>query len=183
MSRINKNKPDLAEELATSLRNDRSQTNRKRWAQRIAGEKISITSLAHLVTIEKTTAMHFAWLLGEICTVAPSLLYDALPVLYGSRHLVHFKTFDRSLAKMFYYAGIPPQLEGEIVDRLFKWLLDPRITVSTKHYCVLTLEQCVLKHPELKPELIASLLDQQNKNTVSFTKLAGKMLLKLGRIR
>ena len=182
MSRINKNKPDLAEELATSLRNDRSETNRKRWAQRIAGEKINITSLAHLVTTDRTTAMHFAWLLGEMCTVAPSLLYDALPVLYASRHLVRFKNFDRSLAKMFYYAGIPPQLEGEIVDQLFKWLLDPRITVSTKHYCVLTLEQCVLKHPELKPELITCLIDQEDKNTVSLTRLIKKSLSRLNNL-
>jgi len=74
---------------------------------------------------------------------------------------------------------IPEKLEGEIVDKLFDWLIDPKISVSTKNNCLFALENLCTKYPELKAELITCINDQKELNTRSFQKRADKVLANL----
>ena len=85
----------------------------------------------------------------------------------------------RSLAKFFYLAGIPEEIEGEAVSDLFDWLGDPKMNVSTKTFALLALQEPVKKHPGLKAELKAVVEDQVNRTSVSFAKKASKLLREL----
>ena len=67
--------------------------------------------------------------------------------------------------------------EGEAIDLMFKWVNDPKIAVGTRNYAVTALHKITKKYPDLKPELIAVLEDQMDKNPISF-KMRAKRILK-----
>lgn len=137
---------------------------------------VMITESLPILTLNTKMSMHYTWLIGGILDLQPDLIRDHVPYFY--QHLAHanFKNYDRSIAKLFYLAGIPENLKGEAIDQLFSWLNSTEISVSTKHYSALALCKVCLEIPDLKPELILVLSEQQFRNKVSFEKLAAKLL-------
>jgi len=169
----------LAEQLAASLLADRTEVNLKRWAQYIIKNKIPLMDVAHVVTGGQTVATPFIWMVGGLCESAPEIVAPAVGYFYSKRHDVRIINFNRSLAKMFWLAGIPKKIQGEAIDEMFKWVLDAKVIVSTKNYALLALDKLSDKHPELKNELKIVIQDQLGKNSVAFEKCAGKIFRKL----
>jgi hypothetical protein len=169
----------LAEKLSSSLVENDTELNRKQWASYIIDNNIALMDLVSILDKDRKAAMRFIWLVGGLCELKPEIVFPAIGYFYSRKNNIPFSNFDRSLAKMFWYAGIPEDIEGEVVDDLFRWLMNPAITVSTKNFALSALYHLTTKHVELKNELKIVLEDQLGKNTASFDKRAEKILEKL----
>ncbi len=166
----------MKDELIRTLQKDGSSKNLERLAGHIIENKIPLDSLLDLLDQPRPVPMRFMWMVGGLCVHEPKIVSTCVEKFYLKRNDIKFPNYDRSLAKMFFHAGIPEELEGEIINELFKWLMDPKISVSTKHYALLTLNNSVIKFPELKTELKVVIEDQLDKNTKAWKKMAIKVL-------
>lgn len=169
----------LAEQLTASLQADRTEINLKRWAQHVIKNKIPLMDIAHVVTGEKAAATPFIWMVGGLCESNPEIVSPAVGYFYSKRHDVQIINFNRSLAKMFWLAGVPKKIQGEAIDDMFKWVLDAKVVVSTKNYSLLALHKLSHQFPELKNELKIVIRDQMGKNSIAFEKCAGKIFREL----
>jgi hypothetical protein len=169
----------LLEQLGNSLANDSSDASLKKWVHYIVENNIALTDLISLLHAERKVAMRFTWLVGGLCELKPEVVFPTVSYFYSKRNEIPFPNFDRSLAKMFWLSGVPEEIEGEVIDDLFKWILDAKITVSTKVYTISALYNLSVKHIELKNELKLVIEDQLGKNSIAFEKRAAVILKKL----
>lgn len=169
----------ILNKIALSLKENNSDPTRKKWAQYIIDNNIPLLELVPLIDFEHPVGMRFSWIIGELCSLKPTIVFPVISYLFLKSDSIQIKNFDRSLAKMFALVGVPGEIEGMAIDQLFKWLTDPKITVSTKHFALWALENQLKKHPDLKNELKIVLEEQLHKNTAAFAKLVTKTLKKL----
>ena len=169
----------LIEKLEVSLLADHSDENRKRWADYIIKENIPLLDILELLDAEKRVATRFTWMVGDLCEQKPDVVFPAITYFWSKRNEIEITNYNRSLAKMCWLCGIPEEIEGEAVNELFEWLLDPEVIVSTKNYSLLALGNLTYKYPELKHELRMVIEDQLQKNSIAFEKCAQKVLKKI----
>jgi hypothetical protein len=169
----------LIHQISTSLTVDNTGANHKRWTNYIIENNIKILDLIELIHYPKPVAIRFSWVLGGICEIRPTLVYPAVTYLFTNRNEILIPNFNRSLAKMFWLCGVPKEIEGEVIDELFKWLLDAKANVTTKTYAMFALYKLCFIHNELGNELKISIEDQLEKNSISFQKRAKAILQKL----
>ena len=172
----------LVKELSDSLKSDRSDRNRKKWASNIIEQGIPLKDLTEILYAQKPINTRFTWLLGYICELSPSTVFPIITYLFTNRHEIDVLNFNRSLAKMFWLCGIPDEIEGEAADEMFKWMLNPIEQVSVKSYALFALTKLAAKHPDLKNELEWVIKDQLTKNSASFKKRAEKILQQLDKL-
>ena len=166
----------LIQQISETLKADCSDPIRTYWRDYIIDNQIAVTDLLPLIHAEYTVASRFSWVLGGICDKSPSVVYPAVTYFFSKRKEIKIPNFRRSIAKMFYLAGVPEEIEGEAIDAMFRWMLDPNANVSTKTMSVLALYKLYAKYPELGPELRSVIEDQLDKNSVSFCQKAKPML-------
>ena len=169
----------LKSQLSISLNQDQSSENRKRWSAYLIENHIDLREYVDLVLSERKLALRFIWLVGDLCEQNAVYVSPAVPTFYALKDQVKFPNYDRSLAKMFLWCGIPENREGEIIDVLFSWIMNSKVSVATKTNAMLALQKVLNKYPELKQELKLVIEDQLDKNSVSFGTCAKKILLEL----
>jgi hypothetical protein len=140
-------------ELHSSLSADASDGNLRRWGAHIIQNDIALMDLISLIHAEKKVATRFSWMLGGIVEADPQRVFLVTPYLFERREEIVILNFARSLAKFFALAGIPEEIEGEAVEALFQWLMDPKVLLSTRLFAMAALDKICLKHPELRHEL------------------------------
>lgn len=170
---------NLADQLRLSFKEDDSDASLRNWARNLSENNVDLQDLLLLLDEDRFTAMRFLWLMGGLVEIDPARVAPVVPYLFAKRHEITVPNYDRSIAKFCWLAGIPEELEGEVIYALFKWILDPKISTSTKSFVVLALFKQTEKHPDLKQELKIVIEDQLHKNGSSFEKRAGKILAKL----
>ena len=170
---------DLYKIIEASLIANDTENNRKKLAKKIISEKIDLRELVYILDSDKKIATHFIWLVGHICELSPETVYPAIQDFFLHRQKTQIKNYDRSLAKMFMYCEIPEEIEGEATTLMFEWILSPDVIVSTKNYSAIALYNLTLKYPELKSELILTIQNQLDKNSISFNQTASKVLINL----
>lgn len=158
----------LIQDLSTSLANDRSPKNRQMWTQYLIKEQVELIHLKELLDAEHPIGMRFTWLLGHILEAAPKQVAPIVSYCFTNRNQWTFPGIKRTIAKMLALAGVPEEIEGLVVDELFKWLLDSKIKVAVKVHGMEALYNMTLKYPDLKEELLAVIEDQWDKNSVAF---------------
>ncbi len=166
----------LKTQLSTSLIQDQSAENRKRWANYLIENQIDLIDYVDLVFSERKLALRFIWLVGDLCEINPGYVATTVPLFYELKDNVKFPNFDRSLAKLFLHCGIPENMEGEIIEELFSWIMDSNVSVATKTNSMLALKKVLLKYPELENEFRLVIEDQLDRNSVSFRICAKKVL-------
>ena len=169
------------ENLEISLIVEDNDINRKKWAKKFVSNKIELKKYLYLLEADKKLATRFIWLVGDICELDPKTVFPVIKDFFIYRNKTKIVNYNRSLAKMFMYCGIPKDIEGEIVNILFNWLLDPNELVTTKNYALIALYNQTTKYPELVSELESVIKDQFDKNAVSFKSTANEILNKLGK--
>jgi hypothetical protein len=160
------------DQLRASLLADRNDANLRQWAAFIVQNDIALNDIIALIHAEHPIAMRFSWLLGGLCERNPQRVFQVVTYLFTVRNTITIKHFERSLAKMFYLAGIPPEIEGEAVDALFQWLQDERSSISTRTFAMMALDKFCLQQPELRHELEVILAQIAQQNTGSLEKKA-----------
>ena len=159
-------------------------TYRKNLARQIIQEKIPITGLIDLLFEEHPISTRFSWLLGDVIIQAPEKSKAILQTCFPLLNQVKIKHFDRSISKQALVCGhdIPSEIEGEVVTKLFDWLMDPQKSVSTKNNCLFALEHLCKKYPELKDEFLIVLKTQKSINTKDFEKRVDKVLFDMSKL-
>jgi hypothetical protein len=120
--------------------------------------------------------MRYSWLIGGLLDMKPELVKEHVHYFYKHLNEADFPNYDRSIAKLFYLAGCPDDLKGEVINLLFQWLNDPGISVSTKNYAAQALTKISEEIPDLKNELILVLTEQRFRNKTSFEKLSAHLI-------
>jgi hypothetical protein len=166
----------LKSNLSQSLIKDQSAENRQFWASYLIENQIDLREMVDLVLSERKLALRFIWLVGDLCEINPEYVVNTVPLFYELKDKVKFPNFDRSLAKLFLHCGIPENLEGEIIEELFSWIMDSKVSVATKTNSMLALKKVLVKYPELENEFRLVIEDQLDKNSVSFRICAKKVL-------
>lgn len=169
--------PKLLQNLSISLSNDRSSENRQMWTNYIIKEQIELIHLTELLDAEHPIGMRFTWLLGHILEADSQRIRPIVTYCFENRDKWTFPGIKRTLAKMLWLTGVPEEIEGLVVDELFKWILDPKVKVAVKVYGIDALYNMVLKYPDLEEELLIVIDDQWDKNSVAF-RARGKRVLK-----
>lgn len=169
---------ELYDELLSALAAS-SGSDRQAWAKLIVAEKIDIVSLCELLYEDKPIATRFSWLLSDIALTEPKVLYNVLPFLFQLRDKTSIPNFQYSFSKYWNYCSVPEEHEGEAIDLLFKWIEDPNVSVHIKTNSLNALSKILEKYPDLKNELKIVLEDQLDKNSVSFKRMATKVLMAL----
>lgn len=85
----------------------------------------------------------------------------------------------RDVLRGFLDIPLQPLKMGLLTDICMKWLSSPECDVAVKYNSMRILEKIVKKYPELNGEFRAVLIDQLDKNTVSFRKYASQIIDKL----
>lgn len=170
----------LIEEISESLSTSCTSENCTYWATYIIENKIPVSEFSQLLFAPQPLATRFTWVLGTIVVMSPTHIAPAITYFFNQRHKTTIPGFNRSLAKMFAFAGIPEEIEGEAIDELFRWLADKNSNVSTKTYAITALHHAVRKYPDLKNEFRLAVFDQMGRTTIAFKKRAEKILKELG---
>jgi hypothetical protein len=143
----------LLDQLRASLLTDASDRNLRQWGAHIIQNDIALMDLIALIHAEKKVATRFSWMLGGIVEADPQRVFPVITYLFTRRAEIVIQNFARSLAKFFALAGIPEEIEGEAVEALFQWLMDPKVLLSTRLFAMVALDKICLQHPELRHEL------------------------------
>jgi hypothetical protein len=164
------------QQLHNSLLQDKSDANLRQWGAQIVQQNLALVDLITLIHAEKKVATRFSWMLGGIVERDPERVRPVIPYLFRQRKEILIHNFERSLAKFFALAGIPEEIEGEAVEALFQWLMDPKVLLSTRTFAMAALDKLCHKHPELKNELKIVLEELIQHNEGSLEKKARKIL-------
>lgn len=169
----------LIEEMAQSFHKEKTSGPVTYWSKYVLENKIGLKELLPLLHREHTVGMRFAWMIGTLCEMEPEVVRPVSKYLYENRDKVHFPNFDRTLAKVFYLVGVPPEIEGEAIDSLFRWMESPDIGISIRRFALLALIEVTKTYPELKEELKLILESQLDNSQPTYRKLALQVLGKL----
>ncbi len=140
-------------ELQASLLADASGANHQRWATHIVQNDIALMDIISVIDAPHPIGMRFSWMLGGIVQMDPHRVFPVVAYLFTRRDEIKIHNFERSLAKMFALAGVPEEIEGEAVEALFQWLMNPQLIVSTRIFAMAAMDKLCSKHPELRNEL------------------------------
>ena len=141
------------QQLHNSLLQDKSDANLRQWGAQIVQQNLALVDLITLIHAEKKVATRFSWMLGGIVERDPERVRPVIPYLFRQRKAILIHNFERSLAKFFALAGIPEEIEGEAVEALFQWLMDPKVLLSTRIFAMAALDRYCVQQPELRHEL------------------------------
>lgn len=169
----------LLQDLSTSLECDRSDANRQYWTKYLIQNNVDLNLLTPLFDAKHPIGMRFTWVLGHMLGEAPERITPIVSYCFERRYQWTFPGIKRTVAKMLWLAGVPEEMEGLVVDELFKWMLDPQVKVAVKVYGLEVLYNMVLKYPELEEELRIVIDDQLDKTSVGFKSRAKKILQRL----
>lgn len=169
-------------QLPPILEQCRSAEVRNRLARQIKAEQIDLNEYIDLLYEKHPIGMRFTWVLGEVCEKAPELIAPALPRFFEVRGDMKFPGYDRSIAKWFWLCGIPEEIEGEVVEQLFEWMLDPKIKVAVKVFSMSALADIARKYPELGTELRLIIEEQFEDGSAGYKSRGRKVLAKLEKI-
>lgn len=169
----------LLQELKASLLEDRYSENRQTWAKYLVDNQVNMQDLLCLLDEKHPIAMYFSWVLGDVLVLQPERIFPIIPYCFELRDKMPFPGFKRSIAKMLAVAGVPKDLEGIVVDELFKWILDLKMPVAVKVHSLETIYNLTIKYPELKEELLDVIEDQLDKNSIAFKARAKQVVKKL----
>ena len=169
----------LMDDIRHSLLQKNTDSNRKYWANYLSEKKISVFKIKTLILEDTKIATPLSWVIGDLSQINPSLITSSIPYFFKHQSTIAIRNYHRCLAKMFNNCGVPKAIEGEAVEAMFLWLNDPTIIVSTKAYSMMALLKMCKIYPELKIELKEVIIDQMDKNSISFKKVGLRVLAEL----
>lgn len=167
------------QDIQSSIAADRSKKNIDRIANFLKTKPELLKQSMVLVDGDLNVAMRYTWMLGHLSEQAPSLVFPYVSALFTKRHTHPIKGFHRSLCKIMTSTGVPAEIEGDVVDQIFKWCLDPKTDVAVKVYGITVVAKLCEKYPDLERELRQVIEDQYQLNSVAFKARSNKIMKQL----
>ena len=88
----------------------------------------------------------------------------------------------RNTVRTLQYIQVPEELQGEVYDKCFQYLTDPKMATAIKTFSSTVLVNIALDLPELIDELILAIEEQIPHSTIGFVNRANKLLIRLRKI-
>ena len=151
---------------------------RKKWAQAIIDNNVSLIELSSLLKRDKKIAIRFSWLLSEVGECEPEYLFKSMPKLFELRKEIDQFDFTQSFASYWRITGIPEENEAVAIDLLFGWIRNNTINSTIKSRAIFTLDKLTLKYPEIKHEFIQTINTVIDAHSKDFRKRVEKIITK-----
>lgn len=85
----------------------------------------------------------------------------------------------RNTIRILEELGTPVEMEGQVFELCFGYLIDPKRPTAIRAFSISVLEEIANKHPELKHELKSELQFQKDHGSVGFKNRVKKVLCRL----
>lgn len=148
---------------------------------KILEDKTPFSDLLDILLLPPPISTRFSWLLGSLSECESTFLGEILPFIVENKTHIQVSDINRVLAKQCYICSpnLPENLEGQLIDDLFGYLMDKGETISTKDYAMKALQKITAKYPDLKPELITVLNSLIESHSGGIKKRAEKLKAQL----
>ncbi|MFY9307439.1 MAG: hypothetical protein WAQ28_00170 [Bacteroidia bacterium] len=117
-----------------------------------------------------------SWLLAAVNEKHPELLLPYIPLFITTVHKFKIDGIKRNMLSALSQHTIPEELQGQIVNTCFEFLLSPDETVAVKVFAMQIIANIAKQHPELQDELKAVIEDQLPKSSAAFHARAKRIL-------
>ena len=128
---------------------------------------------------DKKVCQRASWPVGILGQKNPELIIPLLPKMIRALDNPRHDAVIRNTIRIIQDVDVPEELEGEVYDKCFNYLISPRYPTAIKAFSATVLYNIASKIPELKEELIIAIEDQLPYTTVGFINRAKKILKKL----
>lgn len=164
---------DIKEQLMT----ENSKSNAEYIANSIGNNREKYNSLWEIVKSESVTLSTRAAWVFEIISIKHSDIFESIisEVIYLLSKIKN-RSVRRHLLKILSYKNIPAADLGNLFDCCLNWVESPSEPVAVKVHCLQILYNISEIENDLKPELIAIISNQMERESSGF-KARGQMLL------
>lgn len=156
------------EKFATSMLAKDTNKNRKAWAKKMAKTKTDLLPWLALLEYEPKVATRFLWTMDEICELKPERIAPLIIPCFEQRARPPVSGFRSSLVNWLMLAGVPEEIEQEVLEQLMIWIQKKEVKTTAKVHALEVLLELSKNHPEIIPELLIIMDDQALKNTIAF---------------
>ena len=170
------------QDIIELFRERNTSESRDRVVRTLVEQNADLKDYFHILYEEYPVGMMFTWMLGALTERAPEMMRPLLPDFFAARLEVDILGYDRSLSKWFSICGIPVEIEGEVTDQLFEWLMDPKVKVAPKVFSMTALANLAQKYPELGFELRTIIEEQMPEGSAGYKSRGRKVLKQLDEI-
>ena len=156
---------------------------------RYQSQKVVDYILAHRESINELMECFFdddlrlcqraAWPVGILGQQRPDIILPYLPEMLAFLDHPQHDAVIRNTVRTLQYIDIPENLVGEVYERCFQYLINPKYPAAIKAFSTTVLTNIAMDIPELKEELILAIEEQIPHGTSGFVNRAGKMLRRL----
>ncbi|MGN6647719.1 MAG: hypothetical protein ACTHJT_14450 [Cytophaga sp.] len=128
---------------------------------------------------EKLQAQRASWSASKAHELKPQWFDTYIPELIACLEKPIHGSVRRNSLRMLQTMEVPEELQGVLIDQLFKLLMDSKTESAVKAFGMSTAYNIVVHYPELKQELKIIIEDQLPYATPSFKSRAKKIIKKL----
>lgn len=131
---------------------------------------------------EKRLCQRAAWVLSHCVERYPHLVVPHLEAMVAQLKKPIHVTVKRNTVRILQMIHIPEDLQGELVNICFDFLLDPKEAIAVQAFSMTVLYNITLEEPELKEELRVVIEEMMPHGSAGIKSRGGKILKALTKI-
>ena len=155
--------------FAAQLAIEHSRSNTDLITKAIGGSAKKFKEIVDIIYNEQAPLPQRAsWLLAAVNEKHPELLIPYIPLFITTVQEFKIDGIKRNMLSALSQHTIPEELQGQIVNICFEFLLSSEETVAVKVFAMQIIANIAKQHPELQDELKAVIEDQLPKSSAAF---------------
>ncbi len=128
---------------------------------------------------EYRVCQYAAWPVGILGEKHPEFIIPYLAKMVSNLDNPKHDAVIRNTIRTLQYVEVPEELEGEVYERCFNYLLSPNYPIAVKVFSMSVLAKIAMKIPELKEELILAIEDYLPHGSKGYQSRAKRVLTML----
>jgi hypothetical protein len=166
-------------EIRTEILKENSKTQAEKIACWIGDDPGRMRQLMQLfLNDEYRVVQRAAWIMSIVAGKHLELVTPYLPEMVVSLHATGKPVaVKRNVVRILQHLEIPEELHGDVMNRCFDFLADPKETVAVRCFSMTILGNLAKYYPEIKTELRAIIEDQLEQGCTAGFRARAKMVL------
>ena len=153
-------------------------------ARMIENHQIDIEEiLPYLYSEDRMTCQRASWPLLILAEQNSPLLHPFIPSMLEALNSPVHDGIIRNIVRFWQFLEIPEDYEGEIFDKCFEFLEDPKIPAAIRIFSMSVCANIAEKHPELAEEVAAVISEHMDHGTAGFRSRGKKEIKRLTKSR
>jgi hypothetical protein len=128
------------------------------------------------LSTEEPVSRKAAWIIDTASENKPEWVEPFLPELIEKLPFFNHDGLKRHALRMIARMPFPSDLEGDLLNITFEWLLSPLESVAVKMYCIQILYRLSANEPDILQELYDTIEFQMADGTPGFRSIGRKMM-------